>query len=258
MAMKRTTSNRLSQVLKSRLGLSKNKAPQTYYTTEQLDYFVPISTCSGFVKLVSEAQSAFQEHHQQGRNTDNNISALPSQLFAQEALLLTLGERYAFAHWNVSPDLIQKALAKIGGKAKLVLRFYDQQSSWDVEIFDPEGNWYLKLNQPNQAVRFAVGLKNQQHFHAICEAKPLELEDNGQKLNSFGEITKALKAHNQGTLDGFSFRYDGLLKKSLGPYFYELLKSGRIQSIPDSSYDALFQDIGLLHKKRGSAKHHAP
>ena len=256
MAIKRTTSNRLSQVLKSRLGLSKNKTPQTYYTAEQLDCFVPISTCSGFVKLVSEAQCAFQEHLQTPL-TDSNTGILPSQLFAQEALLLTLGERYAFAHWNISPELVQKTLAKIGGKAKLVLRFYDPSGSWDVEIFDPEGNWYLKLNQPNQAIRFAVGLKSQQHFHPICEAKPLELENDGKKLSSFGEVTKALKTRNQESLDGFSFRYDGLLKKSLGPYFYDLLKSGRIQNVPDSSYDALFQDIGLLHKKRGSAKHHA-
>ncbi|MFH1873939.1 MAG: DUF4912 domain-containing protein [Pseudomonadota bacterium] len=182
---------------------------------------------------------------------------LPGEYHKDRAVILTISPDFVFAYWGVCQQSMQDAISKIGHNAKLTLRFYDisqvdQVSNapcWDVEVFDRLGNWYLRLDYPEQKLYMEVGLKNEAGYfynlsHSniiklprrfIAPPKPLKwmvVSPDGQKV-----ITD-IEEYTEADLE--------LLKKILGPHFFDLLMKGKFSTISGSNLEAVFQEISSL------------
>ena len=173
-------------------------------------------------------------------------------------LMLVVDPHYAFTYWELNPESMLQAADKIGSDTKLTLRFYDTTSAkpeapyGDVEVFDGRGNWYLKMEYPQQHLQLEIGMKaSTGEFTTIARSDVMR-------------ITKEMLAH-PGPIKWITFtpgeersaptseQYEDAdpetLKKILGPYFYELLVRGRMSSIAGSSMEAVFHNIQALRER---------
>lgn len=181
----------------------------------------------------------------------------PLEYGKDKAVLLVVDPRFAFTYWEIKAETIIKAAQQLGGDAKLTLRFFDiththtldGSPSWDVEAFDRLGNWYLKLEHPEQLLCVVVGMKNSTgNFFAISTSNIVKLP--AQTLAKPGHIKwMAVTPSGEKLVSNIEEYTDAdleLLKKILGPYFYDLLMRGRFASIAGSSVEGVFYDVGAL------------
>ena len=230
---------------------------------------VKIAKVYSLEELLSKVKAAppTEEHMIEETKFDigvpHNAQAMPSYDIAQEyhvdrAVILTVDPKLIFAYWEIRPQSMHEAMAHVGSNAKLTLRFYDissntdpdQSPSWDVEVFDRLGNWYLRLDYPEQKLCLDVGLKNEKGvFHTIARSNiiriprralarpgPLKwmvVSPDGQKVIT--DVEEYTEADLQ------------LLRRILGPHFFELLMRGQFASIAGSSLEAVFQNVSSLH-----------
>jgi len=182
---------------------------------------------------------------------------LPFEYQVDRAVVLTVDPRFVFTYWEIKQESVHHAMSRLGSTAKLTLRFYDVSAagdpdnspSWDIEVFDRLGNWYLRLDYPEQHLCMDVGMKNDHgHFHRIARSNYIRLprqtlaapgplkwmvvSPDGQKL-----VTD-VEEYTEADLE--------LLKKILGPYFFDLLMRGQFASIAGSSLEAIFQEISAF------------
>ncbi len=158
---------------------------------------------------------------------------------------LTVDPGFAFAYWEVTPGSLLKAAQRLGRDAKLTLRFreaatglIENPAAWDVEVFDRLGNWYLKLDTPDQHLDVEIGVKSPTgEFIPISTAERLQLTK--EMLSRPGPM-KWIANGEYIDADPES------LKQILGPYFYELLVRGRFETIIGSSVEAIFHSIDAL------------
>lgn len=158
---------------------------------------------------------------------------------------LTVDPGFAFAYWEVTPGSMLKAAQRLGRDAKLTLRFreaatglIENPAAWDVEVFDRLGNWYLKLDTPDQHLDVEIGVKSPTgEFIPISTAERLQLTK--EMLSRPGPM-KWIANGEYIDADPES------LKQILGPYFYELLVRGRFETIIGSSVEAIFHSIDAL------------
>lgn len=182
---------------------------------------------------------------------------IPHEYQVDRAMVLTIDPRFVFTYWEVRPESMHEAVRRLGPSAKLTLRFYDISAtgdpeaspSWDIEVFDRLGNWYLRLDYPEQLLCLDVGMRNEYGaFHRIARSNVIKLprqslaapgplkwmivSPDGQKIMS--DVEKYTEADLE------------LLKKILGPYFFDLLMRGQFASIAGSSLEAIFQEIAAF------------
>lgn len=193
---------------------------------------------------------------------DHNAHALASKDIPLEygknsVHLLVVDPKFAFTYWEVCQDDIWEATKQLGNHAKLTLRFYDitrtnnpdTSSFWDVEVFDRLGNWYLKLEHPDQRICLDVGMKNQAgEFYRFARSNVMKLPS--QSLARPGPIKWMIVTPSGEKLISDIEEYTDadmeLLKKILGPYFFDLLMRGRFASLAGSSIEAIFFDVSSL------------
>ena len=192
-------------------------------------------------------------------NNAQSISSkeLPSEYGKNLATILVVDPKLVFTYWEVRPDAMLGASTKLGKETRLTLRFYDitetrdtqNSPSWDVEVFDRVGNWYLRLEYPEQVLALDIGMKGASgHFHTIVRSNLVRLPK--PTLARPGPIKWMIVTPQGETLPSDSEEYTDadmtLLKKILGPYFFDLLMRGRFASIGGSSLEAIFSDLQSL------------
>ncbi|MFH1829726.1 MAG: DUF4912 domain-containing protein [Pseudomonadota bacterium] len=192
---------------------------------------------------------------------------LSSEYGTDRVVLLTVDPNFVFTYWEVKNESLQEATKAVGPDGKLTLRFYDvgststpeQSNFWDVEVFDRTGNWYLKLSHPEQHLCLDIGLKNSTgYFHKITRSNLVRLPS--QSLAKPGPIKWMIVSPSGDKIVSDVEEYTdadlALLKKILGPYFYDLLMRGRLASIAGSSVEAVFYEVD--HLKLGASPSGSP
>jgi len=203
-----------------------------------------------------------------GLKTFEDLNKPPaSSKFATDlTTLLTVAPHFVFTYWEVSPQTIIDTARNVGPDAKLVLRFFDvtdttdlaSAPNWDIEIFDRQGNWYLKLENPDQRLFMEVGMRSETGaFTKIGTARTLLMPK--QVIGTPGPIkwietslptrkttTEELVENALSNEEEYTVADRDLLKRTLGPYFFDLLMRGRFESIPNSSIEAIFHDLRAL------------
>lgn len=182
---------------------------------------------------------------------------LPSEYGKDRVVLLVVDPSFVFTYWEVCNESFAEATRHVGHDGKLTLRFYDVSTTyspeksnyWDVEIFDRLGNWYLKLTHPEQNLCLDIGVKNGQgHFYRIARSNLVKLPQ--QSLAKPGPIKwMVVTPSGEKSISDIEEYTDAdlaLLKKILGPYFYDLLMRGRLASIAGSSVEAVFLQVDQL------------
>jgi len=229
------------------------------------------SNIYGFEQLVAGISGSKKRHLPSTKfdayalHTFHNVTPVASSTAGgmNRVTLLTIAPHFVFTHWEISAMSMIEAAEKIGPDAKLTLRFYDITENndfttcpfWDVEVFDRQGNWYLKLENPEQKLYVEIGMKSQtrplsrisgadiMHMPAAVIAEPGPLK---WLVSKTGDPTRPDFAEGRpGTQEYMDVDQD-LLKKVLGPYFHDLLMRGRFGSIANSSVEAIFHDIHSL------------
>jgi len=186
---------------------------------------------------------------------------IPSEYGKDSVVLLVVDPSFVFTYWEVRSDSLEEASRRVG-HGKLTLRFYDISASatpeqghfWDVEVFDRLGNWYLKLAHPEQNLCLDIGVKNAQgHFYRIARSNLVKLPQ--QSLAKPGPIKwMVVTPSGEKAISDVEDYTDAdltLLKKILGPYFFDLLMRGRLASIAGSSVEAIFYNVENL--KQGAS-----
>lgn len=165
----------------------------------------------------------------------------------KQAQLLTLESGFAFAYWKIDDAALESGISRLGPTTKLFLRFYDvtpsldvdRAASWDTQIFDREGNWYLKLERVQQKLCFDVILKNRNdQFVRLARSNVTRLPKGF--LNRRTPFTGDVEPPPS-------------FEEVLGPYFFNLYKAGHLNEITTSSLSALFQDVTNLKPRRATA-----
>ena len=221
----------------------------------------------GFEEIVAQvSEGQAEEARIEGSKFDigvpSNAHAMPLQEIPQgydknQVMLLVVDPRFVFTYWEVRHDTMTDAQNRFGHRGKLTLRFYDitntgnpeNSPSWDVEVFDRLGNWYLRLERPEQRLCLDVGIKGPSgEFWRVARSNILRLPP--QSLAAPGPIKWMVVTPGGETLISDTEDYTDadleLLKKILGPYFFDLLMRGRFASIAGSSVEAIFYDVEAL------------
>jgi hypothetical protein len=134
------------------------------------------------------------------------------------------------------------------------LRFYEAATGipsekspfWDIEVFDRLGNWYIKLDEPDQLLVVDIGLKDDSgRYCTISRTHSMKLHaDPTESLNTIEEMSEIplIDMVSQSASEPLTADHD-TLKKILGPHFYHLLIKGNFESIVGSTAEAVFQDL---------------
>ncbi|OGQ23600.1 MAG: hypothetical protein A3I05_02570 [Deltaproteobacteria bacterium RIFCSPLOWO2_02_FULL_44_10] len=180
--------------------------------------------------------------------------SVPSFLISTQsntAAIVTTEQGFVFSYWDIDHTTLQKAIEQLGPSSKLLLRFYDisqttdltKAPKWDLEIYDRNGNWYLKLDNLNQRLCFDVGIKNRDdQFRSLIRSNVMSLKKN--HLMSDPKFTQSTDP---------TFAREISPKRLFGPYFYELFEQGRLHEIVNSSLEAIFHDMKSILKQAGLA-----
>ena len=221
----------------------------------------------GFEDIISQvSEGQAEEAKLTGSKFDigvaHNAHAMPVQDIPQgydktQVMVLVVDPRFVFTYWEVRHDTMMEAQHRFNHQGKLTLRFYDithesnteVAPSWDVEVFDRLGNWYLRLERPEQRICLDVGVKGPSgEFWRVARSNIMRLPP--QSLAAPGPIKWMVVTPAGETLISDSEDYTeadlSLLKKILGPYFFDLLMRGRFASIAGSSVEAIFYDVEAL------------
>ncbi len=232
--------------------------------TEELERLAGLQDFEHIVSQISEHSTDISEGEASKFNigvTHNGHAMpereLPAEYGKDRVILLVVDPRFVFSYWEVRQDSMQEANHRLGGDAKLTLRFYDISRTgkpetspfWDVEVFDRLGNWYLRLAHPEQHLCLDIGMRDRAgNFHCIARSNVMRLPP--QSLAQPGPIKWMVVSPSGEKLLSDSEEYTdadmALLKKILGPYFFDLLMRGRLASIAGSSVEAVFYDVQQL------------
>lgn len=264
-AVPRKTSPRRSVITKAPKKAAKISKPRTAFT-RQASKILKSKALEELISRVSATE--VQPEERRIEESKFNIGVvhnaevrpsydIPLEYLKDRAVVLTVDPRFVFTYWEIKSESLRDALSRMGPSSKLTLRFYDVSAtgnpetspSWDIEVFDRLGNWYLRLDYPEQHLCMDVGVKNGHgHFHRIARSNYIKLprqalaapgplkwmivSPDGQK------IVTDVEEYTEADLE--------LLKKILGPYFFDLLMKGQFASIAGSSLEAIFQEISAF------------
>lgn len=174
---------------------------------------------------------------------------LPFEYGLTKIVLLIVDPGFIFTYWEVEPRRIEEALEKIGYNSRLTLRFCEPARSFDVEVFERIGNWYLRLNQPEELLTVEIGMKNERgEFFRLASSNTMKLPPQGLAapgpirwmiVSPDGEkVITEVEEYTEADLE--------LLKKIMGPYFFELLRRGKFAGLATSSLANVFTEISSI------------
>lgn len=259
-----TTRSKVTSSAKSATKKIANKVKKTVKKTKLGDLLTHTMDFEEIVASVSEGQ--LEEVQTKGAKfnigVQHNAQAmysheLPYEYGKNQATLLVVDPKFVFTYWEIRQDTVNDAQHKLHGHGKLTLRFYDITNThkpeishyWDVEVFDRLGNWYLKLGHPEQLLCLDVGLKGPHGEFIVCTRSNI-MKLPPQSLARPGPIKWMVVTPDGGKMISDVEEYTdadlALLKKILGPYFFDLLMRGRFASIAGSSMEAVFYDVQSL------------
>jgi hypothetical protein len=244
MPIKKTATPYKTQTIKAgRISKNKRRSELSVKKTNLEDLIVNVSN----------------QVHSHNSSTSNTFHTFTDLISEQSALqtskdfssLLTIDPYFAFAYWEITPKSMIDAAAKVGADAKLILRFYDicdnldlsQTKTWDFEVFDRIGNWYLKLPSFSERLRMEIGVKSStRSFEPIMASDARHIPARGIAASAPIKWIVDKDTNNE----SYTEANTETLKKTLGPYFYDLLMRGRFESITGSSVEAIFHRIEKL------------
>lgn len=173
---------------------------------------------------------------------------IPFDYGLNRIILLVVDPKFAFVYWEVQTDKMHEAISAIGNDAKLTLRFHEVNSSsfWDVSIYERVSNWYLKLAHPERRLWVEIGMKNDRgYFFPIAQSSTMQMPRAGlarpgpikwMLVSPSGEkVITEIEEYTDADLE--------LLKKILGPYFFDLFRRGRFATITGSSAENIFMSV---------------
>ncbi len=173
---------------------------------------------------------------------------IPFDYGQNRIILLVVDPKFAFVYWEVQTDKMHEAISAIGNDAKLILRFHEVNSSsfWDVSIYERVGNWYLKLAHPERRLWAEIGMKNDRgYFFPIAQSNTMQMPRTGlarpgpikwMLVSPTGEkVITEIEEYTEADLE--------LLKKILGPYFFDIFKRGKFSTITGSSSENIFMSV---------------
>jgi hypothetical protein len=179
---------------------------------------------------------------------DFQVHNIPFEYGKNRIVFLTVDPKFAFVYWEVQQEKMHDALNSIGHNAKLTLRFHDTKASgfWDTSIFERVGNWYLKLDRPERKLWVEIGMKNDRgDFYSIARSNTMQMPRMGlagrgpikwMLVTPAGEkLITEVEDYTDADLD--------LLKKILGPYFFDLFRRGKFSTITGSSAEYVFMEL---------------
>lgn len=200
---------------------------------------------NGGEHIVGEAKFQLGRKENAGDFQAHNI---PFEYGHNRIVLLVVDPKFVFIYWEVQSNRMHEALQAIGHNAKLTLRFHELGSghSWDVSIYERVGNWYLKLGHPEQHLTVEIGMKNDRGaFYPIARSNTMKLPRTGLAkpgpikwmlvLPTGEKVITEIEEYTDADLE--------LLKKIMGPYFFDLLRRGRFYTILGSSAENIFTEI---------------
>lgn len=173
---------------------------------------------------------------------------LPFEYGQNRIILLVVDPKFIFVYWEVQHDKMHEALKHVGSNGKLTLRFTNLNNNhvWDVSIYERISNWYLKLDHPGQHLAVEIGMKGDDgRFFTIARSNPMKMPRTG--LAKRGPIKWMLVSPTGETVITEIEEYTDadleLLKKILGPYFFDLFRRGRFASVTGSSAENIFTSL---------------
>lgn len=242
--------------------VSAPKKPRVKKTVSRMEIEDIISTT--FTATQQEfKEELYVESTKYQIGVEHNAHSLPSQEIPSEygvnkVMLLVVDPKFVFTYWEIRHETLADAARRAGRNPKLTLRFYDITATgdptkshyWDVDIFDRLGNWYLKLSHTGQRLCLDVGMKGDSgEFVFIARSNIMHLPP--ESLAPPGPIRWMVVTPSGDKLISHIEEYTeadlALLKKILGPYFFDLLMKGRFASISGSSLEAIFYDVQSLN-----------
>ncbi|MBI2092386.1 MAG: DUF4912 domain-containing protein [Deltaproteobacteria bacterium] len=186
-------------------------------------------------------------------NEEFHVHNLPFGYGNNRIILLIVDPKFAFVYWDVQPEKMNDALSAIGHNAKLTLRFtqLNTKHSWDVSIYERIGNWYLRLNHPENELIVKIGMKNENgDFYKIASSNIMRFPRTGlagrgptkwMLVSPSGEkVTTEIEEYTNADLE--------LLKKILGPYFFDLFSRGKFATLTGSSAENVFMNFEEIQK----------
>ena len=94
-------------------------------------------------------------------------AGLPSCYGIDQLVLLVRDPHWTYAWWELTEGNLAAGRREVGTACRLVLRFYDvswiewdganHHTSFDIEIRDPAGNWYVELGKPGATFVAEIG-----------------------------------------------------------------------------------------------------
>jgi len=211
------------------------------------------------LKPLENLISLLSDPKEGSRSGSKRLSNLPKcdESEQDRLILLSIEPHFAFAYWNICPSTIEEAASHVGLESKLTLRFYDitsgnmpdSESGWDIEVFDSLGNWYIRLDYPEQVLAMDIGLKDSTgRYCTISRTHAVKLSavqmDPAVSLENLDSIALVDATGDSG--EDAMIADHNLMKQILGPHFYGLLMKGNFESIVGSSAEAVFQDIASI------------
>lgn len=239
----------------------KPKTPRVKKAVSKMEIEDIISTTSTATQQEFK-EELYVESTKYHIGVEHNAHSLPSQEIPPEygvnkVMLLVVDPKFVFTYWEIRHETLADAARRAGRNPKLTLRFYDITATgdpakshyWDVDIFDRLGNWYLKLSHTGQRLCLDVGMKGDSgEFVFIARSNIMHLPP--ESLAPPGPIRWMVVTPSGDKLISHTEEYTeadlALLKKILGPYFFNLLMKGRFASISGSSLEAIFYDVQSL------------
>lgn len=239
------------------------KGPSYHTSRNRNSTSVSSSNATDFENLISTVSTNKHSpipnlNHENGIATSHTFQELTAKAddvpSPSDTLTLLIVEPYfVFTCWDISDASMMAATDAIGQRAKLTLRYYDITHSpdlsssryWDLEIFDKVGNCYLKLEKPEQRLYLEIGMKDETgSFIKISGSDVMYMPD--EIISKPGPMkwlkvaaATALSSEVNDNLEYMDADHK-LLKKILGPYFYDILMRGRFSSIINSTMEAMF------------------
>ncbi len=98
-------------------------------------------------------------------------AGLPSRYGVDRLALLVRDPHWTYSWWELTEARLEAARRELGEPCLLVLRFYDvsliqwnganHHSSFDIEIHDSAGNWYVEIGKPDSTFVAEIGWRGE-------------------------------------------------------------------------------------------------